>query len=497
MQASPGRIFTSPIPFALGVLVAAQSQAAVLYVDVNSAAPTPPYAGWATAAVTIQDAIDAASASDLILVTNGVYAAGGKVMAGDLTNRVALDKALTVQSVNGYSATVIKGAWDPSTTNGPLAVRCAWLTNGAVLRGFTLQQGATRSRGILFGAPAESGGGVWCASTNGVVSNCLLTDNSAIYGGGIAFGTLKSSAVIGNFAQYGGGAFYGTLANCTVVNNFASPGPRRGAGTYDGETRNSIVVDNYDASTSMLDNHAAFPGNTVKYTFSCTAPTNSGIGNIDADPLFLDSFHIMTISPCRAAGSSLYASGTDWDGEPWGAAPSMGCDEVWESALTGPLSVSLQTWTTNRLVNHYAWFTGTIDGRASRLEWSFGDGTVVTNVGYIAPHRWVAAGDYVVTLTAFNTDHPGGVSTNLLMHVVAIDPPQLQSAAMTASGFQFAFQGQGDWYNLVLYTIEANTNLTTTNWWTAGTFFSLTNDLIQFIDANATNGACFYRVLAR
>src|SRR5262245_30120005 len=91
----------------------------------------PPFTSWSDAATNIQEAIDAASAGDVVWVTNGAYATGGKVMAGDLTNRVALDKALTVRSVNGVVATTIQGQWDPTSTNGPGAIRCAWLTNGA------------------------------------------------------------------------------------------------------------------------------------------------------------------------------------------------------------------------------------------------------------------------------------------------------------------------------------------------------------------------------
>lgn len=132
-----------------------RASSAPLYVDLNSTNPTPPYAGWGTAATNIQDAIDAASDGDQIWVTNGIYQTGGRVMAGNLTNRVALNKAVTVQSINGPFVTTIQGV---GMTNGTAAVRCAWLTNNAALVGFTLRWGATRTSGDVFAL--ECGGGV-------------------------------------------------------------------------------------------------------------------------------------------------------------------------------------------------------------------------------------------------------------------------------------------------------------------------------------------------
>jgi len=487
---------------AFGVVTSQLAQVVIHVVDATGANPVAPYSTWATAATNIQDAINIAAAGDIVLVTNGVYATGGKVMAGDLTNRVALDKPVTVLSVNGYAATVIQGAWDPATTNGPLAVRCAWLANGAVLSGFTLQNGATRPRSGFIGAAAESGGGVWCAGTNGVVSNCLLTNNTAIYGGGIAYGTLNNSLVIYNLAMYGGGAYYATLNNCTVVNNYTTTAfSYRGAGTFDCIARNSIVIGNYDNNLVPVntDNYSFDTSGEIPWYFSCTSPTKSGTGNTNVNVQFLDWFHIASTSPCRGAGSAGYTSGTDLDGEPWANPPSMGCDEVIVSNLVGPLSVNLLAYQTNLLVSptgsfRPGFFQGTITGRASYVEWSFGDGPTITNAGASISHRWASAGDYIVTFTAYNNDNPAGVSTNTVVHVQPLNVPQLQSPVLLTNGFQFQFAGQLS----VNYTVQYTTNLTPpVTWQTLQTIYYSSEGVIQINDSAWTNTARFYRVLAQ
>ena len=237
----------------LSLITLCHSPAAVLYVDINGSNPTPPYSSWSTASTDIQSAIDAANDGDQILVTNGVYQTGGRVVYGALTNRVVINKAVTVQSVNGPALTTIQGYQLPGPTNGDSAVRGVYLTNGAVLVGFTITGGATRSAGDWY--KEDSGGGIWC-ETNAVISNCVVTANfctangAGIYGGtvadcivtfnsttdpygeggGTAASAVSNCVLIGNSSCYGGGAAsgdsYSILIGCTLGQNSS---PRQGS----------------------------------------------------------------------------------------------------------------------------------------------------------------------------------------------------------------------------------------------------------------------------
>src|SRR4051794_18983545 len=91
------------------LLLAFDLWANTLFVDANGTNAVSPFADWSTAATNIQDAIHTPTAGDLILVTNGIYSTGGRTMDGALTNRVSVNKAVTVQSVNGPWSTTIQG----------------------------------------------------------------------------------------------------------------------------------------------------------------------------------------------------------------------------------------------------------------------------------------------------------------------------------------------------------------------------------------------------
>jgi len=130
----------------VGFVPVVNSPAAIRCVDVNNANPTRPHTNWVTATNVIQDAVDLADVADEVVVTKGVYATGGRAIHGTMTNRVAVDKALVVRSVNGPALTVIRGYQVPGSVLGTNAIRCVYLTNGASISGFTIDQWGYKDR---------------------------------------------------------------------------------------------------------------------------------------------------------------------------------------------------------------------------------------------------------------------------------------------------------------------------------------------------------------
>ncbi len=338
------------------LLLTFNASATTRYVDLNCASPAPPYTGWSTAATNIQDAVDASSDGDLVLVTNGVYATGGRMWFDSGTNRVTLTNAVTLQSVNGPEVTLIVGNQVAGTgsilTN---TARCVGMGNNAVLSGFTLTNGEAGSGNY------PTGGGVAnIVSGASTVTNCVLISNlsptSYYSGGGADRVTLINCKLIGNHAGYGGGASACGLINCIVVSNTASDSggglylcnanqclvvsnsSAQGGGGYGGSYYSSTIAANsattdgggvYGGSGAWLYNSIAYSNSApigpdlslAKMEYCCTTPPVFDTSNITNPPAFINpaigDFRLQSNSPCINAGNNSFVTNSiDLDGNP-------------------------------------------------------------------------------------------------------------------------------------------------------------------------------------
>ncbi len=175
---------------------------------------------------------------------------------------------------------MISGAKAAGGGNGDGAIRCVYLTNGAVFSGFTLTNGATR--GSAPSVAEESGGGVWCEATGRILSNCVLQGNSAVrFGGGAYGGTLQSCTICSNssLGTYsilgsGGGVFGSTLRLCTLTGNSANVGG--------GAVESTLKACQLNGNSAFMNLASMFSGSCalVAKTRAATALPNSAVPSV-------------------------------------------------------------------------------------------------------------------------------------------------------------------------------------------------------------------------
>jgi hypothetical protein len=250
----------------MSVLMTVSTFADTHYVDANRPDDSGDGLSWATAEKTIQAAIDASTAGDKIVVTNGVY-------APILTS----NQSIKIQSVNGSDVTIIDGGG---------TARCAYLgfqlSTNTILSGFTLRNGN-----------AYSGAG----SYSGTLNNCKLIGNTAYdTGGGAIYGTLDNCTLEGNSAWGGGGASYSTLNNCTLLGNSAS---YYGGGAYGGALNNCTLMGNRSSSYGG--------GASYGILSNCTLTANIASS-------FAGGVYDGTLNNCTLTGNSASSGGGSYNG---------------------------------------------------------------------------------------------------------------------------------------------------------------------------------------
>ncbi len=179
------------------------------------------------------------------------------------------------------------------------------------------------------------GGGIQGNYTQAALSRCIITGNTAEYGGGIAEydGDVSNCIIADNTAQSTGGGFGivdGDIINCTIADNTAV-GDGGGLFDCDGTLTNNIIWDN--DPNQLVDSSVP--------NYSCIQNwLTGGTGNISSDPCFIGTsypidpnyYHIRWISPCRNTGdpNGSYDGQTDIDGDQRAqfGRVDMGADEI-------------------------------------------------------------------------------------------------------------------------------------------------------------------------
>ena len=325
---------------------------------------------WTNAFINLQDALDAAVSTDIILVAAGTYYPSARIIPGNPRSAVfSLKNGVTV--LGGFAAagepnlsdrnpqlhkTILSGDLGkndgPSFTNRSdncyhvlFADAAKALNNTAVLDGFTISGGQADGS-----SPHNTGGGMYNYSSSPKIINCTFTDNQGQMGGAVFNQSCSpkfiNSIIAANKAGlYGGGLANLTaspsLVNCAVYGNNVVT--NSGGGFYNASSStpvltNCIVWANTKGVTpdQIFDN-----GSTTTATYCDVQGGYFGVSNINADPHFVNAsgndFHLQYDSVCIDAGdNSVVTVANDFEMETriCHSKVDMGPDEVTGYAIS-------------------------------------------------------------------------------------------------------------------------------------------------------------------
>jgi hypothetical protein len=192
-------------------------------------------------------------------------------------------------------------------------------------------------------ARTPSGSGIWFEESEGYIVGNIITENVNSHGAGLCLDgawEVVNNVIAHNTAtgteKGGGGMFLAWGGNCKIVNNtLVGNIAAVDGGAISAPKAHPTIVN------SILWNNTA-PGGVQIFGDDCTVEYSnvmgghSGTGNIDADPLFVDSadsdFHLTYTSPCKDSGDDTAVMDLfDFESDPriaYGAV-DMGADEFY------------------------------------------------------------------------------------------------------------------------------------------------------------------------
>jgi alpha-tubulin suppressor-like RCC1 family protein len=359
-----------------------------------------------------------------------------KVLPGNYTESVVIEKAVEISSTAGPAQTIIRSA------NKASAVFCrGGGVKGGSLVGFTLTGGGGANNpgynryggGFAINAPA---------GTSFEVKNCIIRNNSdagITFGGGFHVtggSTLKltNSLIHSNAAWANGGAALIEGANliadrCTIVSNtnngFNRIGGISGAGNSNIQIKNSILWNN---TTNQYGSFSSGPGGNATFTFSysivqggTTATVggntktlvNTGTGVLNSNPVFAETtnYSLGTGSPAINTGDPSAAKDAD------GSRADMG----WDAAAANQSAGYVRAWGRN----------------------NFGQCDEPTDLAGVVQ---VAGGisDSICLKSDGSLVSWGKMLGQSLQHIPSYIPVGLRNVAQIASGFDYKIARKGD-----------------------------------------------------
>ena len=128
------------------------------------------------------------------------------------------------------------------------------------------------------------------------------------------------------------------------------------------------------------------------------------------------------------------------------------------------------------------------------MAWDFGDGSVLTNVTRLTVNRtWAEPGLYPITCTAYNADHPEGVSATTNLLVLAFTTPTLTPGTFSNGTFSLLFPTQP----AVYYDVYYATDLSPPSTWTFLRSVYGDGNPAFIVDPAPASPTRFYRVRVR
>lgn len=224
-----------------------------------------------------QDAIDAATGTETILVGNGTY-------TGAKNRNIMIDKEginLTIESENGSGVCII----DAQGLDRVIGISNVNTADSVVLRGFTIKNGDTAS--------ASGGGGIYNHNSVVTVEDCVILNNTSKKGGGIYSGGVAGSL---------------TMSNCFILDNTSSVSSS-GGGMHIANMQ--VTVTDCVFSNNSMPN-PAMHGGCMYISYGDSSFTNclfEGNSAYGSGGLFFNSKGNVSFTNCTVAGNSCTANG--------------------------------------------------------------------------------------------------------------------------------------------------------------------------------------------